>query len=152
MQLDRSYIYGLTDPGNGQVRYIGQSVHPEVRFLQHIRYSRGALGLWIRELALWDMRPDLIIFGQFDLDTIVEQESRFLEKYQGNDLLNRRPASRAHYYDSYSNHEIECVETGQRFPSYAAAARAYQCSLQTIKNHCIDGGTTSNQHFRRIQL
>jgi hypothetical protein len=40
MFCDISYIYALVDPNTGQVRYVGQSIHPNQRYKEHLQDSR----------------------------------------------------------------------------------------------------------------
>lgn len=150
--LDRSYIYGLTDPTN-TIRYIGQSINPRKRFCQHIvesrySYSTSPVYQWIRTLTAISLRPGLIILGRYLVEDIVHQEARFIRQFQGQ-LLNKRPAGPIGFR---GNMLIECLETRERFSSYAAIQRRHSCPIQSIKDSCSSGksNTHCDLHFRKL--
>lgn len=52
-----SYIYGLTDPRTGLIRYVGKTDHPRLRLRAHIEdalatYADTPKKVWIRELMV----------------------------------------------------------------------------------------------------
>src|SRR6266545_4815521 len=83
--MSATYIYGLVDPRDERVRYVGQSHDPERRFRQHLRFGQrlsdtfglrdpetghyqgnpfhGQSGLsrWLEELAACRLTPELVI-------------------------------------------------------------------------------------------
>lgn len=60
------YIYGLTD-ASGNVRYVGQSVLPWVRYDQHIAdESDTPKARWIRQMLAKGNKPGLIILDKTD--------------------------------------------------------------------------------------
>ena len=70
------YIYGLTDP-NGSIKYVGQSVNPQLRYAQHLVDSADTPKTrWIRELLSNGYKPGLII-----LEKVEPQQADFTEKW-----------------------------------------------------------------------
>lgn len=70
------YIYGLTDP-NGSIKYVGQSVNPQLRYVQHLADSADTPKTrWIRELLSNGYKPGLII-----LEKVEPQQADFTEKW-----------------------------------------------------------------------
>lgn len=61
------YIYGLVDPIDKRIRYIGQTgSHPETRLLEHLRgaQAKGAISdkdLWLKRLLQAKVKPTTII-------------------------------------------------------------------------------------------
>ncbi len=80
-----TYIYGLVDPRDGRVRYVGQSQDPERRYREHLRaslrlsnvfglrhpetgrylgnpyYGQSLYARWLEELAACRLDPELVI-------------------------------------------------------------------------------------------
>lgn len=60
------FIYALTDPA-GNIRYVGQSVNPQIRYEQHIADSADTPKTkWIRELSRMGAKPELVILEKTD--------------------------------------------------------------------------------------
>jgi hypothetical protein len=63
--IELAYIYALTDPDTGEVRYIGKANSPKKRYIQHC--SPGGLRgntrrqAWLRSLAAKGKRPGVMI-------------------------------------------------------------------------------------------
>lgn len=57
------YIYGLTDPETGEVRYIGKSIRPTERINNHMNErSNCHRSHWLQSLKSRDLWPGLVIF------------------------------------------------------------------------------------------
>jgi hypothetical protein len=57
-------IYALLDPNTAEVRYVGKSVNPALRYASHIHsrlHPRTHCGKWIRSLAIKGHRPEMVI-------------------------------------------------------------------------------------------
>lgn len=77
-------IYGLVDPRNNTIRYIGQAIDYNRRFSQHLSDSADTPKVkWISELKDSGLKPSIIILGECD-----ESESHYLENWWI--LLGRR--------------------------------------------------------------
>jgi hypothetical protein len=56
------YIYSLTDPRTGEVRYIGQSIRPRERLTNHFHdRCRTYRTYWLRELRTLGIKPTLAV-------------------------------------------------------------------------------------------
>lgn len=68
------YIYGLVDPSNNSVFYIGSSVDPTERLKTHINKARGCYNqqplteTFIREILADGLRPTYILLEDLVLD------------------------------------------------------------------------------------
>lgn len=112
--MEKKTIYGLVDPRDGSVRYIGASATPGLRYEQHLATARDvaasnpwktpkdrqahqerwAFAAWLYELHVVGLRPDLRLFtGEV---SNWRQEERRLQAELGAQLLN--PNDQAAYY------------------------------------------------------
>ena len=80
-------IYGLVDPRDGLVYYIGSSNHleREIRaFVYHARTGGSALVHgWIRELLDEDLAPELVVFEYADGDGWKEVKRALISEHSG---------------------------------------------------------------------
>lgn len=62
------YIYGLVDPRDMRVRYIGKTIHLKLRFYQHMKADakNPFKDEWINELALIGLKPEMKIIDRCD--------------------------------------------------------------------------------------
>jgi hypothetical protein len=55
------YVYGMVDPRNGLVMYVGQSARPRQRFSQHRgKMGTPAMRAWLNELDAVGIEPELV--------------------------------------------------------------------------------------------
>lgn len=81
-----TYIYGLTDPTTGEVRYVGKADNPGRRYQKHI----GALGMsednhkarWVKKLLSQGKSPGLVILEKVPHEQWVEAERRWIAHYR----------------------------------------------------------------------
>lgn len=56
------YVYGLVDPTDGSVRYVGKSDRPKYRVTTHLSCSAAKpVRAWVEDLATAGLRPQLVI-------------------------------------------------------------------------------------------
>ena len=63
MKYKQVFIYALIDPRTDKIRYIGKSIHPELRYEQHLNekeINKGKIG-WIDGLRIRDLQPEMKI-------------------------------------------------------------------------------------------
>lgn len=86
------YIYVLSDPRDGRVRYVGQSKDPEKRYRGHKKgWDNVPKRLWFRELRGLGMKPELDIIDCASDGTHNELEAKWIKHYLDSghdDLLN----------------------------------------------------------------
>lgn len=89
----RNVVYGLIDPRNGQIRYVGKSTSGSRRPFQHGQpYSLKLPGHktnWLRQLAAEGLRPEVVILD--DSPTSLDAAEQFWIAYfrfVGADLTN----------------------------------------------------------------
>jgi DNA-binding XRE family transcriptional regulator len=84
------YVYGLADPEDGKIRYVGASKHPEVRYAQHLALigppPRDFQG-WLKGLQSRGLLPDLRILSPLREDW--PEEERRLQDEHGATLMDR---------------------------------------------------------------
>jgi group I intron endonuclease len=67
MENVKVYIYGLIDPINNEIRYVGKSVNPIMRLRKHIseRFKHDSYkDRWIRKIISNDTKPEIIIIDE----------------------------------------------------------------------------------------
>jgi hypothetical protein len=86
------YIYGLLDPRDGRLRYVGRTATPTVRLSGHKSEwgGDGAKAEWMRGLLAADLEPKMIVFDEVPLDECRQAERDTISRYRklGCDLLN----------------------------------------------------------------
>lgn len=86
------YIYGLTDPRNNQIRYVGYTKHSvEKRLAEHTKDKRKRpVGDWIQSLGKVGIKPSYTIIEESNESACKEREVHWIAYYRsiGVDLLN----------------------------------------------------------------
>jgi len=81
-----SYIYGLVDPRDSLVRYIGQSVSPKYRYKHHLHALKKGYGAykinWINKLKEANQKPILTIISCNSKEEINWKETYYINLYQ----------------------------------------------------------------------
>ena len=89
-----TYIYTLSDPRTGIVRYVGKSDNPAKRLKSHLRESRVEKNChrhdWINALQSVELTPILSIIEECPREAWAEREIHWIAFYRalGNDLTN----------------------------------------------------------------
>lgn len=85
------WIYTLSDPITNQVRYVGQSSNPMVRYSQHCAaFENSTKNFWIRKLKEVGLKPVLNLIEECHQEMVFETESKYIIDYAKNgcDLFN----------------------------------------------------------------
>jgi hypothetical protein len=89
------FIYGLTDPRTGQLRYVGRTIRElRARLNNHIASAREAsdrhVNCWIRGLLASGLKPEMILLEEAGAATWEEAETFWIEywRWLGADLTN----------------------------------------------------------------
>jgi len=85
------YIYTLSDPNTGEVRYIGCTVNPKKREYNHGKEKQGKRYKWIESLAQKGQKPIFKIIASCGPDQADTLEYDLIKKYRegGANLLNQ---------------------------------------------------------------
>jgi len=89
----KNFIYGLADPRCGEIRYVGKTNNPAVRYKPH-RAARvegnGRLRAWLQELKVQSVLPEMRILETVDDESWRQAEKKWIEELraQGADLFN----------------------------------------------------------------
>ncbi len=75
-----TYIYGLRDPRDGLIHYVGKSNSPRSRLLQHIedKDTNKRKAVWIDDLATAGLKPDLVILEAVSLSEWQQAERTWI--------------------------------------------------------------------------
>jgi hypothetical protein len=94
-------IYGLVDPFDGRVRYVGKTESRLHRRLQgHLQHARKRARIscseWVLNLLAQGLRPEITLIETVEIETWVEREQYWIAEYRRRypDLLNRSPGGR----------------------------------------------------------
>ena len=86
--MRKTFIYGLRDPRDGAMRYVGKADRPRRRLVRHVvrRHEESAKAKWVRELFEFGLRPVLEILEEVYIDAWQDAERRWIASFDG--LLN----------------------------------------------------------------
>jgi group I intron endonuclease len=79
-----TFIYGLFDPRNAALRYIGKSNNPHKRLKEHIsesspsKYTKRYVTRWIRQLLDEGLKPAIEILEECSIDTWEQAERAWI--------------------------------------------------------------------------
>ena len=95
MENRTRYIYGLIDPRDQQLRYVGVTVDIKKRLYHHMYPGRHKGDKpqrmnWIRKLRSLGIKPDIFIIEEADATDWVEKEKFWINYFRfiGSDLIN----------------------------------------------------------------
>jgi hypothetical protein len=100
-----TFVYGLYDPTNGKLRYVGKTLDPEARLSGHLSQPHTRLREWIRSLKTLGLKPEMRILQECESDGSAEEMQWIQASIEGGcELLNapgerngRRPTERGAY-------------------------------------------------------
>lgn len=87
---ETTFIYALTCPDTGEVRYIGKANNPQLRLKSHLsrddnkRTKRSYKSNWIKSLIEVGKYPSMIILEEITLSDWKESEKRWIAYYRLN--------------------------------------------------------------------
>lgn len=88
---ETAYIYGLFDPRDTSLRYVGQTIETEKRLREHLRIFDGTpKSHWITEVLSCGLSPKLIVLNEVPRKEADVCETETIDRYRalGCDLLN----------------------------------------------------------------
>lgn len=86
-----SYIYGLVDPIDNEIRYVGQSLEPHIRIGEHLRDRTGSpKSVWLQALYAKSLIPLVVILETVSCDDPYYRERHWINRLYilGCKLLN----------------------------------------------------------------
>ena len=89
---EETYIYALTEPGTGRVRYIGRTQNVTRRWMSHlIDRGQNRKCKWVESLRQAGRFPVMTVIGRCRSEDAPAVETAWIEACMGPDLLNDRP-------------------------------------------------------------
>lgn len=92
MENETTYIYTLSCPKTGDIRYVGKSNNPKSRFRKHLKMidNNKLKNNWISILISDNEKPILNVIDEVNLSDWKEKEKFYISKYRtlGCDLFN----------------------------------------------------------------
>lgn len=87
----KTYIYGLVDPSDNRIRYIGKSNNPQKRLYEHHQIKRLKTHThknnWIKSLLKLNLKCKIVVLEECDESNWQEREKFYIKKYK-NQLTN----------------------------------------------------------------
>jgi hypothetical protein len=88
-----TYIYGLVDPRNDEIRYIGKTINPHSRLDSHLLESKNIniknyRVKWLRKLIRLELKPKITFLRVCPSDEFEKYETEYIKIYSGNRLTN----------------------------------------------------------------
>lgn len=150
-----TFIYGLFDPRNYSLRYIGKSDNPNLRLKQHIKEARHSkkrnryVASWIRQLLSEDLQPDMEVLEECTQDNWQESEKAWIAECRkfgvrltnttdGGDGVNNPPP------------EVRARMASMRGKTHSDEWRQYMSSLFKGRVSPNKGNTHSEEVRKRI--
>lgn len=77
LSLEDRVIYGLCDPRNGMILYVGVTDNPQYRYKEHLRMpKKESMGknCWVKELLSLNLKPIFVFLDTAHQDIAKERE------------------------------------------------------------------------------
>ena len=71
-------IYAIVDARSGEIKYVGKSSNPKLRFLAHLRDGKTLISKWIDKQIKSGHKPKYIILETIDEKNAVEVEHKHI--------------------------------------------------------------------------
>lgn len=137
------HIYGLIDPRDNRIKYIGQTVDLERRYKEHCAmYGETAKDVWIAEMAALGLKPGLV-----HLETVDGTEANFREqwwiellKVTGSEMVNTgKPAAVEYDYSwFFQKASDDSWAYGKRIFCFLVGALAFLAVLESAAGLSIE--------------
>lgn len=119
-------IYGLKDPIDNIIKYVGVSKNIESRYKQHLYSKIGKKSEWITELNRLDLRPEIIILDIIttsDRNVALNKEKEYIIKYKNTsyNICNTEDNKKNHTLISVNNitkKQLDDIRSIYNYSSY----------------------------------
>jgi group I intron endonuclease len=92
-KYEKVYIYGLIDPRNNQIKYVGWSSNPQRRYKEHLYVSsletNSHKNNWIKKLLGNNLKPYMIILEEILTVEFEEKEKYWINLFGRKNLTNQ---------------------------------------------------------------
>jgi hypothetical protein len=149
------YIYTLSDPDTGEVRYLGKTFNPKSRMANHLcsakKNPRSHVRCWIKSVLNRGDMPTIEVIDECDSYTGSELEKSYIRVYRavGVRLTNCRDGGDAFDGVRPTSKKIVSEETKQRHRE-AALRRGVSERLLKAGASCRVGSKLSEAHKKAI--
>ena len=92
--MNKTFIYGLIDPRDNIIKYIGKSINIKTRLYYHIYNAKNSKKrksrkeIWINKLLKLSYTPTLIILHECNVENFSYWEEFYIKKYKSKFLTN----------------------------------------------------------------
>ncbi len=154
-----TFIYGLFDPRDCRLRYIGKSDHPESRLKEHIKYAhldqkKTHKDYWILQLLKEGLNPSVEILEEVPTSSWKESERAWIGECRRAGLSLTNQTEGGHGIEGYHHTDetkrIISESSKNRQPSEETRARLSQVNPWRGKEGWMKGKSFSEEHKKRI--
>lgn len=156
--MRKAFIYALCEPGSRKVRYIGQTVNPQVRFKHHLSGSskkKTHLGYWLKSVLDAGQVPNLVVLCETTEDQCNAEEIRYISAARaigirltnatdgGEGMPNPSPETRARMSAAHAGKKLSPehrakMSEAQRGRTVSAETRAKIAASNRGKKHSAE--------------
>lgn len=133
------YIYGLSDPRDGRIRYVGKTNNIQRRLESHIYDMPGAnprKERWIQSLINKAMKPEIVILEECQEGEWQEREIYWIAEYKSiySDITNLTSGGDSSW-DSIRARNVRVSQFAKKHR--LRIYKCYSCKGKTISPDCI---------------
>lgn len=115
------YIYALAHPLTGEIRYIGQTLNLNKRYREHLNIRQRPIThkiSWIISLHKQNLKPNIIILAETDLENCDALEKYFIKSYtiNGYRLTNMKEGGKLIPVTEETKKKISKSNMGRKSP------------------------------------
>jgi len=124
------YIYGLVDPRDGKVRYVGKSINPKARLNSHLYYKgdNHPKDEWLNELKDNNLIPEIKIIDECDECDWESRERYWIAEYR------KKEPRLTNIADGGNYGELHYPRTGQKHECFIC--RGSKNEMDSICRFC----------------
>lgn len=157
-----AYIYALLDPDTDEIRYIGWTKQPPIRFSGHIsdakRRCKSHCNRWVATLLECGKLPVMQIIEETDTDHFAERECYWIDYHRsiGTRLTNTADggsgAPGVHLSDEHKKRLSEIAKASGRKPPNTPEVRAKISATNTGRKDSVDVRKRKSEARKGIPL
>lgn len=154
------FIYGLFDPRNLELRYIGRTKHStNIRISQHIHEAKGSSNThksrWINQLLLDGLKPSAEILEECTEDNWSEIEQAWIAECKkfGLNLVNGTNGGDGLRVDSLTpehREKIRIANTGKKYPKRPRSEARVEWAREHMKGNTYRQGMKWSEEMKEL--
>src|SRR3990167_4036755 len=136
-----TYIYGLVDPRDERIRYVGKSNNPRARLRAHFREMRNSKPChrtaWLSNLVSNGLKPIIIILDRVSIDEWQQWEQYYIARLRrAFDLTNNTDGGEGGVRSEETKRKIGEAHRGMKRPPFTEEHRRKLSEAHKGKKVC----------------